>query len=67
VKKDIKFILLLDSPPLAKLVSAIAAGDSAGGITVEFFCWIQFNCACPGTGQYRGMVLGDMPRSQWKV
>lgn len=45
-KRDIKFILLLDSTfhspplslPLTKLVSAIATGDFAGGVASEFFC-----------------------------
>lgn len=37
MKRDIKFILLLDGSPLAKLVSTIASGDFAGGITGEFF------------------------------
>ena len=37
MKRDIKFILLLDGSPLAKLVSAIAFGDFAGDITDKFF------------------------------
>ena len=37
MKRDIKFILLLDGSSLAKLVSAIAFGDFAGGITDKFF------------------------------
>lgn len=43
MKRDIKFILLLDGSPLAKLVSAIASGDFAGGITDEFFFFAGFN------------------------
>lgn len=52
MKRDIKFILLLDSSPLAKLVSAIVSGDFAGGITDEFF--VRFNLIAPVPALRRG-------------
>lgn len=47
MKRDIKFILLLDGSPLAKLVSAIAPGDFAGGITDEFFAGFNLIALVP--------------------